>query len=190
MKKLGFMFLTSSFLFNFSVADEKDEYLIFSAFRENKKPIISPDKYIKADEELLKLLLTTFLGKSDLENAYQIAKKGTQLFPSDEYWWDWYAKISIWTNRLGEAFLAAEKLASLKPSKENIMKLFQISLSTNRFDVASSLIIKYGDLLQIKNIKDIIYIFNQSGNIEELIALLDKKYQEEKTQIISIIYQK
>lgn len=179
MKKLGFMFLTPYLLFSFSMAEEKNEYIIPSIL-EDKRTISNPESYIKVDKELLKLLLTTFLGKSDLENAYQIAKKGTQLFPSDEYWWDWYAKISIWTNRLGEAFLAAEKLASLKPSKENIMKLFQISLSTNRFDVASSLIIKYGDLLQIKNIKDIVYIFNQSGNIEELIALLDKKYQEEK----------
>lgn len=156
----------------------------------SKKSLQDKQKKIFAliDQELLKLLLNTFLAKSDLENAYDVARKGLELFPDSIYWLEMYAKICLWTSRTGEAYYAYEKIFQKDPSKNNLENFFKMSIATNRFDKAAELLLNYPELsFSVKDIKDIVYIFTQAGNIEELIGLLRRKY--EKDQDPDILYQ-
>lgn len=141
---------------------------------------------IKVDEELLKLLITSLLGKGGLEEAYSISKKAIELFPKSAYWLDLHAKICLWTGRNQEAFETYSKLANLRPSKDSIKNLFLMALATNRFDVASQLIKKYEYLREDRSIKDLVYIFEQAGELKELIRLLEGLY--EKKRDTSILY--
>ncbi|MCX7738324.1 MAG: tetratricopeptide repeat protein [Hydrogenothermaceae bacterium] len=133
------------------------------------------------DEELLKLLLIALLGKNDIESAYDVAKKGIELFPDKEYWWEQYGKIAVWSGRTVESFTAYQKIFEINPSRENVLKLFRISLLVNRFDITSNLLERYDFLFsELKDIKDMVYIFKKSGKIEEFIKLLSERYKKEK----------
>lgn len=160
------------------ILKKEDKFEVYRKYKEDN--LLRAKKYEKIDEELLKLLLTAFLSKSDLENGFDIAKKGLELFPDSEYWLEMYSKISLWTGRTGDAFWAYKKLVEKNPSLKNIEGLFKMALATNRFDVASKIMIDYPDQsFGIKDIKDIVYIFTQSGNIEDLVAILRRKYEKE-----------
>lgn len=170
--KILIILLTLVFNFGFSFAlsnKSETQYL-----KPNEKKL----RLSTVDKELLKLLMSTFLGKGDLEEAYHISKKALELFPNDPYWLEWYSKISLWTNRLSEAFETQRKIAKINPSRQNIENLFKIALVCNKFDVASELLINYDYLKHNVNLKDLIYIFIQSGNLEELIHLLEDTYKK------------
>lgn len=176
--KIGFILL----IYGGFIHSDANEYLITSIFSKDKETLLKENnlKNIQ-DEELLKLLMLTFLGNNDLENAYQVAKKGVELFPKNLYWWEWYGKTALWTKRFEESLLAYQQLFKINPTKGNLKNLFNMALASNRFDFASQLILENKELFnEIKSLKDLVYIFTQSGNIDELIKLLNKKFTEEK----------
>ncbi|MEZ0323585.1 MAG: tetratricopeptide repeat protein [Hydrogenothermaceae bacterium] len=182
MRKLFYGSL-SIFISGYVDIHAEDGYLLYEMIKSKEPKKIEHTKKIDniRDEELLKLLLITFLGNKDLENGYIIAKEGVELFPKNPYWWEWYGKTALWTKRFEESLAAYQQLYKLNPTKDNLKNLFNMALASNRFDLASQLIVENRELFnEMKSLKDMIYIFTQSGNIEELIKLLNQKFLEEK----------
>ncbi|MEJ5173211.1 MAG: tetratricopeptide repeat protein [Hydrogenothermaceae bacterium] len=179
--RIGFILLIYG---GFIHANTMDEYLlkeVLLSSKDEQKSVKEQNLKNIQDEELFKLLLISFLGNNDVENAYQIAKKGVELFPKSYYWWEWYGKTALWTKRFEESLVAYQQLFKLNPTKKNLKNLFNMALASNRFDLASQLLVGNRELFsEIKSLKDLVYIFTQSGNIDELIKLLDKKFAEEK----------
>ena len=135
---------------------------------------------IKIDEELLKLLVISLLGKGDLEEAYRISKIALERYPKSLYWLDIHGKICIWTKRTREALEVYKRLAELNPTKENIKSLFQMALASNRFDFVAQLIKEHESLKKETSIKDMVYIFQEAGEINKLISLLEDLYEKKK----------
>ncbi|MFN7065244.1 MAG: tetratricopeptide repeat protein [Aquificaceae bacterium] len=172
MKKFGWFSLLVPCLFMcFQLAEASQKAEELTAERKVK---------IRLDEELLKLLITSLLGKGDLEEAYNISKKAMELYPESVYWLDLHAKICLWTNRAGEVFETYRRLVLLDPSKNNVKNFFHMALASNRFDIASQLIREHEYLREDISIKDLVYMFNEAGEIKELIKLLEDLYEKKK----------
>lgn len=140
------------------------------------------------DEESLKLLLTTFLGNNDLENAYLVVQKGVQLYPESPYWLKMLGQISMWLNKPYEAINAFLKYYEITKDENFKKTLFNLAVNANRFDIA----IKFMDVLEKnpKNVKDIVYVYINAGKIEELIKILEEMYlnYKDKEVLYNLVY--
>ncbi len=132
------------------------------------------------NQELLRLLLSTFLGANDLQNAFEVAKKGAEIYSNDPYWWEWYGKLASWLGKTEEAMEANLKLIELRPVREGIVETFKLALSTNRYDFAVNLIRKHPWLIEDLKPEEIYFIFFNAGRIEEFIKLAEELYRKEK----------
>ncbi|MEM5809169.1 MAG: hypothetical protein QXH92_04620, partial [Candidatus Aenigmatarchaeota archaeon] len=132
------------------------------------------------DQELLKLLLSAFLGNNDLQNAFDVAKKGVESYPNDPYWWEWYGKIASWLGRTEEAIKANLKLIELSPAREKILETFKLAVSVNRYDLAANLIVRHPWLVDRLKAEEIYFIFVNAGRIEEFIRLAEEVYKRRK----------
>ncbi|MFN3947376.1 MAG: tetratricopeptide repeat protein, partial [Aquificaceae bacterium] len=143
-------------------------------------PVQKASKKVALDEEFLRLLVTSLLGKGDLEEAYRISKIAVERYPKSPYWLDLHAKICIWTNRTQEAFEVYKRLVALDPSTQNVKNLFRMALASNKFDIAAQLIKEYEYLREETSIKDLVYIFQEAGEINKLISMLEDLYERKK----------
>lgn len=140
----------------------------------------SSDGMNVVDQELLKLLVQTFIGSQDLENAFLVAKKGAQLFPKDPFWWKTLGQISAWIGKTDEAMSAYLNLYSLDKSDSVKKDLFNMALILNRFDIAKQLVEEEFKQGRYKDLADIYYIYYQAGDLRDFIQTLKGLY--EKTQ--------
>ncbi|WP_297889975.1 tetratricopeptide repeat protein [Sulfurihydrogenibium sp.] len=92
------------------------------------------------DNELLKLLVQTFLGNQDLDNAYEVAKKALELFPNDPYWLKTFGQIAIWNKKPTEGLESYLRLYQLTKDENLKKEIFNLSLVVNRFDIAKKII--------------------------------------------------
>jgi len=132
------------------------------------------------DEELLKLLLITFLGNQDLENAYIVAKKGAELFPNNPYWLKSLGQVAIWTKRPAEGIEAYLKLYQITKNENTKRELFNLALATNRFDIATNLVEKDALSGKFNDLKTLLYIYQQAGEVKKLTEILEAMYEKDK----------
>lgn len=132
------------------------------------------------NNELLRLLFSTFLGANDLKNAFDVAKKAVEAYPNDPYWWEWYGKVATWLGNTEDAIKASLKLVELRPLKENISKAFKFALSTQRYDVAVDLIKSNPWLANNLTGQELYFIFVNAGRIDEFLRFMDYLYKTEK----------
>ncbi len=136
------------------------------------------------DNELLKLLVQTFLGNQDLDNAYQVAKKASELFPKDPYWLKMLGQIAIWNKKPSEGLEAYLKLFQLTKDENLKKEIFNLALAVNRFDIAKNLIEDDFKSGKYKDLQKVYYIYYQTGEIKELISILIDLYEKEKSKEI------
>jgi len=132
------------------------------------------------DEELLKLLLITFLGNQDLENAYIVAKKGAELFSNNPYWLKNLGQVAIWTKRPAEGIEAYLKLYQITKDENIKRELFNLALATNRFDIAINLVEKDALSGKFNDLKTLLYIYQQAGEVKKLTEILEAMYEKDK----------
>ncbi|MFN3977016.1 MAG: tetratricopeptide repeat protein [Sulfurihydrogenibium azorense] len=155
-------------------------------YEEDIKPVkkTTEKKLTFKDNELLKLLVQTFLGNQDLENAYEVAKKAAELYPNDPYWLKMLGQIAIWNKKPEEGLQAYLKLFQLTKDESVKKDLVNLAIAVNRFDIAKQLIeedIKSG---KYRDFKNIYYIYYNAGDIKELISILKELYNKEKDKEI------
>jgi hypothetical protein len=126
-------------------------------------------------EELLKLILNNALGVQDFKLAEEVAKKGISINPNSSFWYKQLAQILIWTNRSLEAIPYLEKAFTITKSPKIAKKLFFLSLATNNYQLARKVLPYVPNLPD----KDIISVYEGSGDIDGLLKFLESKGKEE-----------
>ncbi len=126
------------------------------------------------EERYYQLLINAFLGAKDLENAAKVLQKVVKKFPKNPKWWELYAQVLVWSNKNHEALEAYYE--GYKETKDSILakKAFEFSLSFNRFDIARELIDIVDPPFEIRA-----YVFEQLGDVENLIKALDSQKTKE-----------
>ncbi|MBX0311637.1 MAG: tetratricopeptide repeat protein, partial [Sulfurihydrogenibium sp.] len=160
-----------------SYAIEKEDITLQKVNKELSKQIKISKVY---DEELLKLILITFLGNQDLENAYIVAKKGAELFPNNPYWLKNLGQVAIWTKRPAEGIEAYLKLYQITKDENTKRELFNLALATNRFDIAINLVEKDALSGKFNDLKTLLYIYQQAGEVKKLTEILEAMYEKDK----------
>jgi hypothetical protein len=124
--------------------------------------------------------LITFLGNQDLENAYIVAKKGAELFPNNPYWLKNLGQVAIWTKRPAEGIEAYLKLYQITKDENIKRELFNLALATNRFDIAINLVEKDALSGKFNDLKTLLYIYQQAGEVKKLTEILEAMYEKDK----------
>jgi hypothetical protein len=121
----------------------------------------------KTEEKYYQLLVQSFLGANDLQNALRVLEDAVKRFPRNPKWWELYGQVLIWNNmgaKAGEVFYEGYKNTK---NKELAQKAFEISLAFNRIDIAKELM----EVVSVPpNVK--VYIYDQLGDVEGLLNLL------------------
>jgi hypothetical protein len=121
----------------------------------------------KTEEKYYQLLVQSFLGANDLQNALRVLEDAVKRFPQNPKWWELYGQVLIWNNmgaKAGEVFYEGYKNTK---NKELAQKAFEIFLALNRIDIAKELM----EVVSVSpNVK--VYIYDQLGDVEGLLKLL------------------
>ena len=137
------------------------------------------------EETLLRLLLSTFLASGDLKNASVVAEKGTRLFPEDPYWWERVAEISSWRGRSDDALRAYITAYRLSGKDTLRKKAFSLAVALNRFDLAKELMEEDIESGKVDDIKNILFVYEQSGDIDALIAVLEGIIEKDRDRKVA-----
>ncbi len=134
-----------------------------------------------ADEyELYKTILNALISSGNVEEALEVAKKGTELFPEDPYWWEVYSELLIWNNKKAEAIKALIKAGRLSGRKDLVEKAFITALEAKRYDIAKELLPEIDTSLE-----NILKIYEGLGETDRIIELL--KEEEEKRYLYLLL---
>ena len=133
----------------------------------------------------LKRIFEVFYGAGDWEDAYQVAKAGTEKFPQDIFWWNHLIDLALWTNHYKEALLAFQKLWILTSSSPKYaFRLFKLAKILKRFDILEKLTKKYPFLKHRISLQEKIQIYENLGKTAYLIKFLEKIYKKNKSSQI------
>jgi predicted Zn-dependent protease len=133
----------------------------------NPNPTYQKGISYKTEEKYYQLLVQSFLGANDLQNALRVLEDAVRRFPQNPKWWELYGQVLLWNKmgaKAGEAFYEGYKNTK---NKELAQKAFEISLAFNRIDIAK-------ELMEIVSVPpDVkLYIYDQLGDVEGLLKLL------------------
>ncbi len=126
-------------------------------------------------EELLKLILNNALGVQDFELAEKVAKKGIEINPNSSFWYEQLANIFIWTNRSFDAIPYLRRVFLITKDPKIAKKLFFLALATNDYQLAREVLPYVPDLPD----KDVISVYEGSGDVEGLLKFLESRGKEE-----------
>jgi hypothetical protein len=130
----------------------------------NLNPTYQRGAPYKTEEKYYQLLVQSFLGANDLQNALRVLEDAVKRFPQNPKWWELYGQVLIWNNmgaKAGEVFYEGYKNTK---NKELAKKAFEISLAFNRIDIAKELM----EVVSVPpNVK--VYIYDQLGDVEGLL---------------------
>lgn len=141
---------------------------------------VAQQRKAEVQAELLKIMLSIFLGNNDLVNAFEVAKKGTERYPQDPYWWEWYSKIALWLGKSEEAIKARMRLLELRPSEEVLKETLKFAIDTRNYHYAAELISKNPKLAREYKLEDLYFIYINAGEPEKFVSLMDRLYTEER----------
>ena len=132
------------------------------------------------DEEVLKKIVDVYVQKGDIDKAYQLAKKGHELFGSDIYWTKSLAKLSLWSSKVEESFqyyldiYSKTKDSSIKP------QLLSLALALNKYFVAKEILEDEFYKGKFENWKKLAEIYIHLGEVERAISILREAYERGK----------
>jgi len=126
------------------------------------------------EERYYRLLVNTFLGAKDLDNAVKVLQEAVKKFPKDPKWWELYAQVLVWSNKNQEALEAYYEGYKKTKDPKLAKKAFELSLSFNRFDIARELMDVVETPSEVRA-----YVFEQLGDVENLLKALDSKKTKE-----------
>jgi len=135
------------------------------------------------DEELLDLLVRSFLGAGKLEEALKVLRKAVYYYPDSYEWWKTYGDVLLWTGRTEEAYEAYERAYALGKDGKLARKLFNLALSLGKLEEAKR-------LLRVVPVDEEtkIYLYEQTGDVEGLVALLERKRDEKSLLKLANLY--
>ncbi len=131
-----------------------------------ERVVIGPTQF-QGDGEVLKLILSSLIGAGKLDKAIQLAKRGTQMYPRDPYWWETYAKLLLWTGNSSMALEPTLKAYELSGKRELLQQAYSLAVAFGRYDIAKKLMDKL-DLPPEE--REAIYL--GTGDVEGLINFL------------------
>lgn len=143
-----------------------------------------PERVVKGSvgeptKDLYRLLIVALLGAQKLETALKVARRGTQMFPEDPYWWKLYGELLSWTGKVKEAIDPLIKAYELSGDKKALREAFNIAVAIGRYDIAK----KYMNVLELSE-EEKIHIYTGMGDVRSLIELLKKR--DDKASILRL----
>jgi predicted Zn-dependent protease len=78
----------------------------------NQNPTYQRGAPYKTEEKYYQLLVQSFLGANDLQNALRVLEDAVKRFPQNPKWWELYGQVLIWNNmgaKAGEVFYEGYK---------------------------------------------------------------------------------
>ena len=86
-------------------------------FAKEKSPTYQRGASYKIEEKYYQLLVHSFLGANDLQNALRVLEDAVRRFPQNPKWWELYGQVLIWNNmgaKAGEVFYEGYKTQKTK----------------------------------------------------------------------------
>jgi len=101
-----------------SFAKEKSprDKLVEQSFT-NQNPTYQRGAPDKIEEKYYQLLVQSFLGANDPQNALRVLEDAVRRFPQNPKWWELYGQVLLWNNmgaKAGEAFYEGYKNTKIK----------------------------------------------------------------------------
>ena len=142
-------------------------------------------KKISNNESELRLMLQVFLYKSDLENAYKVAKMGYEKYPNSYYWNQKMADICQWTNRTARAMKHLRKMYELHYDPLLEEKLIRYGMTYFQYEAIEPLVLNKARRDPTEaNIDNLINVYTKIGMPEEVLKVLDNEYKRTKNPIL------
>jgi len=115
----------------------------------------------------LRLMYQVFTYSSDLNNSYKIAKKGVEKYPESLFWHRKLAKVAVWLDKRPEAIEQFIYIYSKTKEKKMGEKILAYALEFHQYEVAAPILKdRVFDDPSRKNIKDMIFVYDQVGTPE------------------------
>ncbi|EDP76227.1 tetratricopeptide repeat protein [Hydrogenivirga sp. 128-5-R1-1] len=130
--------------------------------------------------ELYKLLVSALLGSSKLDQAVAVARRGTELFPRDPYWWELYAKLLEWSGKPRESLNPLLRAYELSGDRRLLRKAFRLALATGRYDLARRLL----DKVEVTH-KERLFVYSKTGDLEGLKEYLRSEGSKESLKTLA-----
>lgn len=139
-----------------------------------------PTKDTNSSDENLRLMYQVFTYSSDLKNAYKVAKKGVKDYPESLFWHKNLAQVAQWLDKRAEVIEQYIFIYAKTKDEEMGEKILSYALQSYQYEKAVPILRQ--KVLQnpsVKNIKDMIFVYDKVGSPEEsakfLIELSNKK---------------
>ncbi len=134
---------------------------------------------LSQDEQELRLMLQVFLYKSDLRDAYRVAKIGVRKYPNSYYWNQKMAQIAQWSDKSDESMKYLKRVYAISHSPMIEEKLIDYGSSQNKYEEIAPLVLNrlHRDPSE-KNIKFMIYIYKKLGEPEKILNILESEYRK------------
>ena len=130
-----------------------------------------------SDEEL-GLMYKVFVYKSELDEAYRVAKLALQHYPEEMVWHQRLAEVAQWTGRSKDAIEEWFYIYKHNPSKKLRKKLIDLSMEFFQYEKAMPLVLEQmKEEPSKKNIDDFVYVWEEAGRPEEVVKELYALYQ-------------
>jgi len=165
--------------YKYRFAEKSDGDKKVPVISQTKREVKSSSSLYKnvSDNEELQLILQVYLYKSDLENAYKVARLGYKRSPNSYYWNQQMAQISKWTNRSQESIKYLKKMYKIKYNKALEEELIQYGTSVHQYEDIEHLVVNRARRYPTeKNIDAMILVYKKIGSPEKVISELEKKY--------------
>ena len=162
------------------------------AQEENKKIADINEVYKIYDEELLKLMLKSFLYTNNLKKAYKVATYGLKLFPDNTYWLEKSAEIALWLGNYKDALFFYKRLYQITGNKELENKVLDLALQIFDYETALDILDKKLKNKEFEYIKEYAYVVNITGEYKkgyETLKYILQNFNYKTENLIRYLYQ-
>ncbi|NPA51589.1 MAG: tetratricopeptide repeat protein [Aquificae bacterium] len=144
------------------------------------------------DQELLKLMLHSFLYSNNLQGAYKVSKYALELFPDSIFWLEKTAQIALWIGKYQEALFYFKKLYSKTKDKKLEDTILRLSMQLYEYDTSLKILEKRLLNGKLEYLNDYIYVVKITGEYQRGYNTLKKikeKYKYEDEILLRTLYQ-
>jgi len=154
-------------------------------FEENYKPTIQDHKQpqpqhkkpLSKEDEELRLLLSIFLYKGDIQQGYRVAKMGVKRYPNSLYWNTKAMQLARWNGKILESMQYMKKLYSSTYNETYAKEVVDLGMDNYEYEeILPVALLKLKREFNKENLDLVIFLYKKVGEPEKIVALVKKEY--------------
>ncbi|MDK9692629.1 MAG: tetratricopeptide repeat protein [Sulfurimonas sp.] len=170
-------------------SEEKKDKAVSRLHEEKIEAVEQEKNFVPADlaydDEELRLMMQVFLGKGDLESAYEVASKGYSKTPHSYYWNQKMAEICQWTNRSARSMKHLRFMYEVKYDPKIEQELIEYGSESYQYEEIEPLVVNRALREPTeKNIDLMILVYKEIGEPEKVVKVLETQYYKDTTNTI------